>query len=160
MAKFCPECGAAAEGSKFCPECGTALNGPTASETAPAGQSVQVAHEEEQEVWSGKPDSALAPIGERSQRYVLTSERLKVDSGMLRKKSESLDLWRVKDVSVKRSITQRTRGCGDVEVTSADPSTPKVILTWIKDPDSVAEQIRQLAKVARGRAGVVSQERM
>jgi uncharacterized Zn finger protein (UPF0148 family) len=157
MARFCPECGAAAEGAKFCPECGTALNGQTAaSQTA---QAAPVVDEEEREVWSGKPDSALAPLGERSQRYVLTTERLKVDSGMLRKKAESLDLWRVKDVSVKKSITQRTRGCGDVEITSADSSTPKVTLAWIKNPEDVAEQIRQVALYARKRHGVVTQER-
>jgi hypothetical protein len=157
MARFCPECGAAAEGAKFCPECGTALNGQTAaSQTA---QAAPVVDEEEREVWSGKPDSALAPLGERSQRYVLTTERLKVDSGMLRKKAESLDLWRVKDVSVKKSITQRTRGCGDVEITSADSSTPKVTLAWIKNPEDVAEQIRQVALDARKRHGVVTQER-
>jgi hypothetical protein len=33
-----------------------------------------------------------------------------------------------KDVSVKKSITPRTRGC-DVELASADASTPKVTLT-------------------------------
>jgi hypothetical protein len=157
MAKFCPQCGAAAEGAKFCPECGTALNGQTAVAVQPA-QSAPVAHDES-ELWSGKPDSALAPLGERSQRYTLTTERLKVDSGMLRKKAEVLDLWRIKDVSVKKSITQRTRGCGDVEITSADASTPKVTLTWIKNPDGVAEQVRQAARDARMRHGVVTQER-
>jgi hypothetical protein len=57
-------------------------------------------------------------------------------------------------------MTQRTRGRGDVEVTSTDPSTPKVTLTWIKEPESVAEQIRQLAREARRRAVLVTQERM
>jgi hypothetical protein len=70
---------------------------------------------------------------------------------MLRKKAESLDLWRVKDVSVKKSMTQRTRKCGDVEITSADASTPKVTLAWIQNPDEVAEQIRQAARDARKR---------
>jgi hypothetical protein len=158
MARFCPECGAAAEGAKFCPGCGTALNGQTAASSQPA-QAEPVVEEEEREVWSGKPDSVLAPVGERSQRYVLTTDRLKVDSGMLRKKSETLDLWRVRDVSVKKSITQRTRGCGDVEVASADASTPKLTLTWIKNPDEVAEQVRQTAREARKRHGVVTQER-
>jgi uncharacterized Zn finger protein (UPF0148 family) len=157
MAKFCPECGTAAGGAKFCPECGTALNGQTASAAeAPVGAP---AEEEERELWSGKPDSAFTPLGERSARYTLTTERLRVDSGMLRKKAESLDLWRVKDVSVKKGITQRTRGCGDVEVTSADASTPKVTLTWIKNADEVAEQIRQAAREARRRHGVLTQER-
>ena len=65
----------------------------------------------------------------------------------------------VKDVSVKKGMTQRTRGCGDVEVTSADASTPKVVLAWIQKPDEVAEQIRKVAREARKRHGVVTQER-
>lgn len=159
MAKFCPECGASAEGAKFCPECGTALNGQTVA-TSPGAEVVPSTDEEEREVWSGQPDRVFAPMGERKSKYILTTERLKVDSGLVRQKSEVLELFRVKDVSVKKGMTQRTRGCGDVEVTSTDPSTPKVTLTWIKEPESVAEQIRQLAREARRRAGVVTQERM
>jgi hypothetical protein len=160
MAKFCPECGAQAEGMKFCPECGTALEGGAATATAAApAQAATVEEEEERELWSGQPDRVFASMGERSSTYVLTTERLRVDSGMLRKKAESLDLWRVKDVSVKKSMTQRTRKCGDVEITSADASTPKVTLAWIHNPDEVAEQIRQAARDARRRHGVATQER-
>src|SRR6266540_1994085 len=125
MPKFCSECGAEAEGMKFCPECGTALEGgaTTATAAAPA-QVATVEEEEERQLWTGQPDRVFASMGERSSTYVLTTERLRVDSGMLRKKAESLDLWRIKDVSVKKSMTQRTRKCGDVEITSADASTP------------------------------------
>lgn len=90
--------------------------------------------EEERELWSGQPDRVFASIGERTNKYTLTTERLRVESGALRKKSESLDLRRVKDVTVKESMTQRTRKCGDVEVVSADASTPKLTLVWIQDP--------------------------
>jgi uncharacterized Zn finger protein (UPF0148 family) len=160
MAKFCPECGAQAEGMKFCPECGTALNGNAAAASTPApAPAAAVEEEEERELWKGQPDRVFASIGERSNTYVLTTERLRVDSGMLRKKAESLDLWRVKDVAVKKSMTQRTRKCGDVEITSADASTPKVTLTWIQNPDEVAEQVRQAARDARKRHGVATQER-
>jgi hypothetical protein len=164
VAKFCPDCGAAADGAKFCPECGTALgDGSTAAtETAvapaapaPAG----VTDDEERELWAGQPDRVFASVGERSDRYTLTTHRLKVESGMVRKKSESLDVWRVKDVSVKKSMTQRTRKCGDVEIISADSSTPMVTLTWIQNPEEVAEQIRQVAREARKQHGVVTHER-
>src|SRR6266508_6673684 len=160
MPKFCSECGAEAEGMKFCPECGTALEGgATTATAAPPAQVATVEEEEERQLWTGQPDRVFASMGERSSTYVLTTERLRVDSGMLRKKAESLDLWRVKDVSVKKSMTQRTRKCGDVEVTSADASTPKVTLAWIQNPDEVAEQIRQTAREARKRHGVATQER-
>jgi hypothetical protein len=160
MPKFCPECGASAEGMKFCPECGTALNGNAVAVSTPVPASAApVEEEEERELWTGQPDRVFASIGERSNNYVLTTERLRVDSGMLRKKAESLDLWRVKDLSVKKSMTQSTRKCGDVEITSADASTPKVTLTWIQNPDEVAEQIRQASRDARKRDGVATQER-
>jgi hypothetical protein len=160
MPKFCPECGAQAEGMKFCPECGNALNGTAAAVPAPAPATTPpVEEEEERELWTGQPDKVFASMGERSSTYLLTTERLRVDSGMLRKKAESLDLWRVKDVSVKKSMTQRTRKCGDVEITSADASTPKVTLAWIQNPDEVAEQIRQAARDARKRHGIAAQER-
>lgn len=160
MPKFCPECGASAEGMKFCPECGAALNGNAlAAATASAATAEVDAEEEEGELWSGEPNKVFASMGERTNKYVLTTERLRVESGMMRKRSESLDLWRVKDVSVKKSMTQRTRKCGDVEVTSADPSTPKLTLAWIPNPDDVAEEIRRAAREARKRHGVLSQER-
>jgi uncharacterized membrane protein YvbJ len=49
MAKFCPECGAGAEGAKFCPECGTALNGQTAA-ASPGAEVAPPTGEEESEV--------------------------------------------------------------------------------------------------------------
>lgn len=160
MAKFCLECGASVEGKKFCPECGTALEqGASVATSATVEAPPAASDEEEREVWMGKRSSQLAPINVRSHRYTLTTERLKVDTGMLRKSAEVLDLWRVKDVSVKKGMTQRTRKCGDVEVTSADASTPKVTLTWVQNPDEVAERIRQTARVARKRHGVATQER-
>jgi uncharacterized Zn finger protein (UPF0148 family) len=159
MAKFCPECGANAEGAKFCPECGTALSEQASASTDEATTPVVQVEEEEREVWSGQPDRMFAPFNRRSAKYVLTTERLRVESGMLRKAAESLDLWRVKDVSVRKGMTQRTRGCGDVVVTSADSSTPVLGLVWIREPDQVAEQIRQVAREARKRHGVSAQER-
>lgn len=145
---------------RFCPECGTALELPGSGTEAATNQPAdRVEEKEERELWSGQPDRVFASIGERTNKYTLTTERLRVESGALRKKSESLDLWRVKDVTVKKSMTQRTRKCGDVEVVSADASTPKLTLVWIQDPDSIAEQIRQASREARQRQGVVSQER-
>lgn len=160
MAKFCPECGAAAAEAKFCPECGTALNGQaSAPESAAASAPPVEENDEEREVWQGTPDRVFASMGERSAKYVLTTERLRVESGALRKKAESLDLWRVQDVSVKKSLTQRSRGAGDVIVKSADATTPTLELHWIKEPDDVAETIRKTAREARKRHGVVTQER-
>jgi uncharacterized Zn finger protein (UPF0148 family) len=71
MAKFCPECGASAEGAKFCPECGHALNG----EARPTQAATALVEEEEREVWSGKPSSQLAPLNVRA-----FEERVRTDA--------------------------------------------------------------------------------
>ena len=158
MAKFCSECGAAVEGAKFCPECGSPTGGGGGAE--PAAATSAAPESEEREVWRGAPDQITSPVAARTTTYVLTTERLKVESGMLGKKSDSLDLFRVKDVQVKKSLTQRARGKGDVTVTSADSSTPQYVLESVPEPDTVAETIRKLVADARGRHGVTGQEHL
>jgi hypothetical protein len=163
VAKFCPECGTPTEGAKFCPECGTS----TARGARPEESAVNTEHtststvaEDEREVWRGRPDPVLSPMAARTNTYVVTNERVKVDSGTLRKRAESMELFRVKDVSVKRSLTQRSRGRGDLVITSTDPSTPVFTFESIENPNDVAETLRGLVREARRRSGVVTQERM
>ena len=157
VAKFCPECGTATNSAKFCPECGTATAMGTSG--APiAAPAPQAEDEEEREVWAGAPDNVIDPLASRSTKYTLTTERIKVQSGMIGKRSEQLDLFRVKDVRVTRGIPQRARGCGHVAVMSSDKTTPELVLYNVKDPDQVAETIRTTARAARRRAGVHMQE--
>ncbi len=89
-----------------------------------------------------------------------SNERVRVETGTLRKRAESLELFRVKDIAVKKSLTQRSRGRGDLRITSTDPSTPEVTFLPIEKPDEVAETLRGLVRTARKQAGVLTQERM
>ena len=100
----------------------------------------------------------LEPMKARSTKYILTTERIKIHSGLIGKRAEQMDLFRIKDVMVKRGLTQRARGVGDVLVVSSDASTPKMLLGGVKDPDELAERIRKAARSARQRAGVRMQE--
>lgn len=161
VAKFCSECGTPTEGAKFCPECGTPTSAAASNASLPAPPSADEGSPVEQEetvVWEGSPDPVLSPVAARTTKYTITTERLRFSSGMLGKKSESLELFRVKDVNVKRSIKQRARGRGDLTITSTDSTTPSFTLESIQDPESVAETIRSLAREARQRSGVRTQE--
>lgn len=159
IAKFCPECGHQTGGAKFCPECGTATAmGAAPAEAASLPTRVETEFEEERELWQGSPDPVLDALAARSTKYVLTTDRLRVQSGLIGKRSEQLELYRIRDVSVRRSLPQRARGCGDVIVASKDDSTPKLLLAGVKDPDGVAETIRAAARKSRERAGVRTQE--
>lgn len=72
-------------------------------------------------------------------RYALSEDRLFLSIGFLNIKDDETLLYRVRDISVKRSLWQRIFGVGTVTVTSSDKSTPTLVLKNIKNPMRVKE---------------------
>jgi uncharacterized membrane protein YdbT with pleckstrin-like domain len=79
-------------------------------------------------------------------KYVLTTERLRVTTGILSTMTEDLELRRVRDSIILRPFWARLAGLGDVQVLSADASTPRIVLHAIKDPDGVQTKIRSMVQ--------------
>lgn len=79
-------------------------------------------------------------------KYVLTTERLRVTTGILSTITEDLELRRVRDSIILRPFWARLAGLGDVQILSADASTPRVVLHAIKDPDGVQAKIRSIVQ--------------
>ena len=79
-------------------------------------------------------------------KYVLTTERLRVTTGILSTVTEDLELRRVRDSVILRPFWARMAGLGDVQILSADASTPRVVLHAIKDPDGVQTKIRSIVQ--------------
>jgi hypothetical protein len=161
-AKFCPECGTATNGAKFCPECGTptTIGGAAAATTEVVPADPVASDEPEREVWRGAPDPLFSPVDAKTTTYTLTTQRLRIDSGVVGKRHSQLELFRVKDVNIRRSVKHRARGRGDLVVTSTDPSSPKLKLEAIENPEQVAEIIRGLVMAARQRLGITTREFM
>ena len=90
----------------------------------------------------------------RATRYVLTSERLRLTTGLLSTTTDDLELRRVRDSGVLRPFLLRLLGLGDVRITSADPSHPRVTLHAVRDPDRVQETLRGLVEMLIRRHGV------
>jgi uncharacterized membrane protein YdbT with pleckstrin-like domain len=85
--------------------------------------------------------------------YVLTAQRLREESGILFRRTEELELYRVKDVSIEQPFLQRLVGCGRVVLETTDRSTPHIVLEAIPDPLAVADLIRdhvERCRVAKG----------
>jgi uncharacterized membrane protein YdbT with pleckstrin-like domain len=83
--------------------------------------------------------------------YRLFPDRLEVESGLLARKIENVELFRVRDVGLRQSIYGRIGGFGDVYVHSTDSSTPDLHVRAIDAPQEFYQQLRQL--VSRSRAG-------
>ena len=138
-AKFCPHCGMFSNRSDICANCGTPFGGAPAA--PPCG---------EEEVWRGHPDPILSPLAARMTTYIVTSERVIVSSDVLTK-SDSMDLFRVKEVLVEKNMKQRLRGVGTLTIIPANNLSPELVFQSIPQPDEVAETIRQLiVKAAKG----------
>ena len=76
-------------------------------------------------------------------RYAISEDRLFFSVGLLNVKDEEIVLYRIRDISVSRSLWQRLFGVGTVTVASSDKTTPNLVLQNVKDPMSVKEILHQ-----------------
>lgn len=87
-------------------------------------------------------------------RYGLSKSRLFLSVGLLSVQDDEVLLYRVRDLTVKRSLWQRLFGVGTVTVKSSDRTTPTLLLKNIKDPMSVKELIHQQVEEAKDKRRV------
>ena len=93
-------------------------------------------------------------VTRRAEHYLLTTQRLRVTAGVFSSTTDDLELRRVRDTRVVRSLGQRLLRLGDVRLTTADPSSPHLTLHAIRDPDAVQLTLRQLVEERIARQGV------
>ena len=92
----------------------------------------------------------------KNTRIILTTERLKIRSGIFNKVTEEIELYRVKDWTFRQPFLQRLLGYGEVTVVSSDRTAPELTYSWLKDAASFAEQLRQTVENVRDRKRVRS----
>jgi len=90
----------------------------------------------------------------RSRHYRITSKRIVVESGVLSKRLEQIDLYRVADYTVEKPFFQRMLGTGNLILRTFDKSSPELRIQNIKtNVVSLYEQVRlatEADKLARG----------
>ena len=116
--------------------------------------------DEERELSSGRPDTLLAPHASLSTKWRTTTSRLIAETGLVGKHNDSLDLARVRDIQVNKSLKQRARGAGDIVIFSGDVSTPQLTLESVPSVDQVAELLRNQVQAARKQTGVSYHDRL
>lgn len=102
-------------------------------------------------IWQGKPRWWTALRKSISENYTLTSQRLKIEYGILNRHTEEIELFRVKDLSVTRSMWDRMFGVGNIVISSGDVSGSVTVLHDIPDADAVKDKIRDVSRVERQR---------
>ena len=87
--------------------------------------------------------------------YKVTTKRVLVERGILSKRLEQVDAYRIKDYVVDRPFGQRLLGTGNLLLHTMDQTTPSVQLLGLRtDVVALYEQLRAAAEVERSRRGV------
>ena len=76
-------------------------------------------------------------------KYGMSEDRLFVRKGFLNLTSDEILLYRVRDISLRRSLGQRIFGVGRVLVYSSDQTTPALELRNIRNSEGVKEILHQ-----------------
>jgi uncharacterized membrane protein YdbT with pleckstrin-like domain len=92
--------------------------------------------------------------------YEITSERVKLIKGILSKRTDELELYRVKDTSLVEPFIYRMFGAGNILILTGDESTPQLELKAIKNAKEIREHLRASVEECRTRkrAGIVELE--
>lgn len=91
-------------------------------------------------------------------KYTLTKEKLLVETGILNKDQEEIRLYRIMDLTLKRSLWQRLFGLGTIHCCTADKSSPELDIQWIPDSQNVKELLSDLVEAERMEKRVSSRE--
>ena len=90
----------------------------------------------------------------RNTVYELTSERLKLRSGVLNKHLDEVELYRVRDYKLEQPFFLRLVGLGNIVLQTSDRSHPRVRLRAIRGGEQLYERVRAAVEECRARKGV------
>jgi len=89
------------------------------------------------------------------RHYRITTERVVIEEGVLSKRTEQLDLYRVTDYVVERPFGQRLLGTGNIVLEAMDRTTPRLRIEGIRtDVNDLYERLRAATEHEKRRRGV------
>ena len=90
----------------------------------------------------------------KNKVYELTTERLKITQGVFNKVTDSLELYRVKDLETHQPFWERAFGIENVQINTTDVSTPFVLIDAIPQKIGLGDKIRNAVENVRMQKGV------
>ena len=86
--------------------------------------------------------------------YEVTSERVKTSEGVFSKVTDTLELYRVKDIETRQPFLYRLCGIENVQLNTADASSPFVLIEAIPHSAGLGDKIRNQVETIRQQKGV------
>jgi uncharacterized membrane protein YdbT with pleckstrin-like domain len=90
----------------------------------------------------------------KNKVYELTSERLKITEGVFSKVTDTLELYRVKDLETRQPFFYRMVGVENVQLNTSDTSSPFIFIEAIPRTVGLGDKIRNQVEIIRQQKGV------
>lgn len=91
-------------------------------------------------------------------RYEVTADRIEWSRGVLDRKVDNLDMFRVIDLKLRRSLLDCALGIGTVELIATDKTDPQFTFEKMRDSRTLYDVIKKASLEADRRSGVVHLE--
>jgi len=85
----------------------------------------------------------------RCKVFELTTERLKITSGVFTKVTETLELYRVKDIETRQPFFSQLVGIENVQMNTSDASSPFVLIEAVPASVGFADKLRNQVEIIR-----------
>jgi len=89
-------------------------------------------------------------------QYEITDERLITSRGILTKVTDTLELYRVRDLQTVQPLFQRLVGLQNVHVVTADATHAEVVLDYMPEKLKLGDELRRSVEACRRAKGVRS----
>ena len=100
------------------------------------------------------PWAIWAWLKTKNRTYTLTSERLMIRSGVFNIATETLELYRVRDLQIMEPFWLRLWGLKNLHLITTDSTTPELILDYIPSALDLGTKFRQQIEQSRQKKGV------
>ena len=100
------------------------------------------------------PWAIWAWIKTKKRTYTLSTERLIIRSGVFNIATESLELYRVRDLQVLEPFWLRLWGLKNIHLITTDSTTPEIIVDYIPACLDLGDKFRQQIEFSRQKKGV------
>lgn len=112
----------------------------------------EIVWQDRKRVWCGLPWTFT--------KYELSKQKLIIKTGFFTQNQDEVRLYRVLDLSLKRSLLQRIFGLGTINCHSVDKTMKNFEIKNIKNSENVKNQLSDLIEEARKANRVSSREFM
>lgn len=85
----------------------------------------------------------------KSMKLKITDQRIILRNGVLNKKTNETELYRVRDSSIEEPFFYRMFGCGNIIIYTTDEADATIKLAAYKKPHWVKDQVRNNAEICR-----------